>query len=245
MMNTYERSEIFGRRTRFALIVDLLLYCAILWTAVDFLLRQSPFAAPVATLWTAAAAIVICLLLQRRASQGKKRLRERVKTDLLLERLLLMDRAEAGALFRPDAVLQNTSVSRDDLLGVLQTGARAVWLCGDPDADAKELLRRYSDRIRVIPKEQTAARISDTVSDGVVQQELIRRGERRRKRPTLRALLKQWKPNRFTLLGIVLMGLSFLTSYRILFRLAASACFVIGSMLYTRSIALSAVDQSR
>ena len=87
-MNTYERSEIFGRRTRFALIVDLLLYCAILWTAVDFLLRQSPFAAPVATLWTAAAAIVICLLLQRRASQGKKRLRERVKTDLLLERLL-------------------------------------------------------------------------------------------------------------------------------------------------------------
>ncbi|MBR0082142.1 MAG: CDP-alcohol phosphatidyltransferase family protein [Clostridia bacterium] len=239
-MNTYERMEIFGRRTRLALAVDALLYATILWVTLCYLLRGLPLGTAAASLFCAAAAIVAFWLIRRHGLRGKTRLRERVRAELALERLLLMPEPEARALFSPDAVLLKTTVSRDDLLRAVRAGERVLWLCGEPDADANAFLQKNGALLNVRTKEQTAARSAETVSEAAVEAELVRRSRRKKQLPTLRELLQNWKPNRFTLLGILLMGLSFLTPYRIWFRVVASGCFVIGSLLYTRAIAARA-----
>lgn len=245
-MNPYERSEIFGRRTRLAIACDAILYGAILWTAIAFLTRNTGFSVAVATLWTAAAEIVLLCWLKQRAKREREKLFERVRTELVLERLLLMPWSQAENLLYPDGLLQKTVVRSDDLIAELQNGVTTVWICGDMEAAAESFLKRHPDKMTVHRKEETAKRFFLTVSDDEVRRELDARSRRKRKLPQLHELVRQWKPNRFTLLGTLLMGLSFLTRYQIYFRILASGCYLVGSVLYTRSVAQRAgQNQSR
>ena len=232
--------EIFGRRTYFALASDALLYMLILWTTICYLLRNTRFGTVSATLFSVAVALPVLWLLWRRAVRNRKKLRERIRTELALKRLLLMDEQSAKQLFAPDEVLQKSTVQRDDLLEAIRQGISVLWLCGKPDADAHSLLHENGFLLSVRPKEQTAARIAKSVTDAEVEAEIDRRALRKKRLPPLREIVQSWKPNRFTLLGVLLMGLSFLTSQKLWFRLVASVCFVIGSLLYTRSIAAHA-----
>lgn len=239
-MNSYERNEIFGRRTRFALLTDALLYGTILWTALYYVMRDSRYPALVASLFTGAAFTMALFFAVRYALRSRRRLRARIRAELALEQLLLEPEHMARARFAPDDVLLKTAVRRDDLMESMRDGARVLWLCGEPEEDAKRFLLENGGRLTVHPKDRTAARLSDTVPEAAVEAELMRRSGRKKKLPPLRELVRQWKPNRFTLLGVLLMGLSFLTPYKLFFRIVASGCFVIGSFLYTRAIAAGA-----
>ena len=242
-MNSYERNEIFGRRTRFALLTDALLYGTILWTVLYYVMRDTRYPAIVASLFTGAAFTVALAFAVRYAIRGRRKLRERIRAELALEQLLLAPENVARARFAPDDVLLKTEVRRDDLMESMRDGARVLWLCGEPEEDARRFLMEIGKRLTVHPKNRTAARLSDTVSEAAVEAELMRRSGRKKKLPPFRELVRQWKPNRFTLLGVLLMGLSFLTPYKLYFRILASGCFVIGSLLYTRAIASGAVQR--
>lgn len=236
-MNTYERMELFGRRTRLALVSDALLYGTILWTTLVFFLRESNHGVWAATLFSLAACGVGVLLALRYSGRGRRRLRTRVRSELALEKLLLMREEDARAVFAPDAVLLASAVHRDDLLAAIRTGIGILWLCGDLDDDARVFLSQHPRLLDVRTKDRTAAKMAERIGDAEVEAELRRRSRKRKKLPTLRELMKRWRPNRFTLLGILLMGLSFLTKFPLYYRIVASVCFMIGSVLYTRAIA--------
>ena len=88
-MNSYERNEIFGRRTRFALLTDALLYGTILWTALYYVMRDSRYPALVASLFTGAAFTMALFFAVRYALRSRRRLRARIRAELALEQLCL------------------------------------------------------------------------------------------------------------------------------------------------------------
>ena len=242
-MNTYERMELFGRRTRFALLADALLYGTILWITLLFLLRGARFGALAATLFSLAACAIAWMLAVRYSKKARRRLRSRVREELALQNLMLEDESRARERFQPDAVLLASVVRRDDLLSAIRSGTKVLWLCGEPDADAKAFLLQHPRLLDVRSKDRTAAKLAQSVSMETVEAELLRRSRKRKKLPALRELMQRWRPNRFTLLGVLLMGLSFLTNYPLYYRIVASVCFMIGSFLYTRAIVMRAQER--
>ena len=213
-------------RSLLAEATDCLLLGALLYLTFRLWTRRAAYPILTSGFLTAAVLIPVLLLDGKRREHRQHTALDRFRKDLILEKLLLLTDSEVCEALGSEPMLRRSTVAIDDLAMLIRNGISAAWLCGTIDDEAQAFAKRYADRLQIHSAEKTARRFAVLVSEQDAAEEWERR--RQSRKALWRMRLKTIRVNRFLLLGLALTGLSAMTSYRLYYRLLASASFLIG-----------------
>ena len=235
-MKAYEWKAIFGGRGRLAGILDAILLFLIVWVAAYLLLQRSRNPVLISFFATSFLMLLAALPMKQRLSRVRRRIREGIRKELIEKQILLLPTDTLVAAMETSSVIQCANARLDDVLPLLRKGVEEIWFCGKMDAEIERFVKQNAGHVKLHPSKETTERFLHLVSDLDVEAEIERRSQRKKLIARMKEQIKRWKPNRFTVLGGLLMALSFTTRYQMYFRLLATASFFIGSLLYTKQI---------
>ena len=235
-MKEYEWKAVFGGKGRIACILDGILFALLLWIGGYLLVKDRAHPILSATLLTAFLLLLGAIPLWRRVRRVRKKLRERLRKELVEKRLLLLPKDLLEETLKTPHIIQRANARLDDVLPLFRDGAEEIWLCGGMETEIKDFIAQNGLSVTLRKREETTERFLSLVTSDEVEEEVERRSRSKRVFRRWKEIVRQWKPNRFTALGALLMALSFTTAYHIYFRLLATASFFLGSILYTRQI---------
>ncbi len=210
--------------------LDWMAFSALVWIAAFLPVRRSERAVWIASLIAFGACGIVFFSVRRKRQRERERQRAEAERALIAERLLLLPQGEIAAALGTDAFIRKYRIGVDDLLPLLRAGKTEIWLCGMPDADLSAWMNAHAETIEIHPLSETVRFFPELAGDGTAVPKQPRR------MPTLsewKEAIRRMTPNRFTLLGILLTVLSFLTGFRLYYRLLASVSFLLGALVYT------------
>ncbi len=224
----------FAQKSLFAYALDLLFWIVFVWLVCFLLLQGSIRGAIAAGIFAGAAGVLLIRAYREKLLYMERKRREEIRTDLILERILLMPETEAEQLPDAGTLVRKVQASLDDMLPHVRNGQSELWLCGNVDPKVRQFLDSSGKDVILHEKTETANRFQSLVSEREIEEALDKQMQKKKRAGKILAALRQLRPNRFTVLGIVLMAGSFITAYKLWFRMTATVSFFIGSMLYSK-----------
>ena len=230
-MNKAYKTDFSKWSLRFTDVLDTGIIFAILYAAFLLLCKGKRYAWIALPLALLLALLLLWVSVNRRHTIRKRETERSVQEDLL-GRILIMRKEQTEALAPDIKLLQKSKVDTDDLLPYLRTDTDEIWLCGDLEKGAERFVERFAPGITIHTKEETALLWKDRIPAG--SEVVLAESQKHYRIPPLSEWFSEWRPNRFTAIGVLLTALSFFVRYRLYFRLLASASFLLGSIIKLR-----------
>lgn len=230
-ISEYYRKIAFHGRGKVARAFDHILFLGFVMLAFRLLARGHSHALLLSIALTLLAAIAYVILLRMYVVRCVKREKHRIGRELIEAKLLLMDAAEAEQrLGKAHRIVQCARAELDDVLPLLRSDARELWLCGTTADGVMDFVQTHTPHIRIHTAEELQEALSLTVTEEERTSAIRKKERKRTMRKSFGVLAAQVRPERFLLLGTVLLLLSFFAPFPIYIRLLSSASFLIGSL---------------
>lgn len=206
--------------------LDMLIFIVLILLAVSVLIGRNAHHPAIMILLTAALLLVGVLINRRKEQKRKAEERLSIERDILTEKLfLLSDESLSNMLKEPNMIFIRRF--RPDEGEVLSAIAKQpnLLICAVKDSKTEDLIRRQS------PKTQLYDLIEAAAKAGILCTPMEIETRRNETQNTRKKALKSrlwtisgW--NRYLMLGMLLLVLSFVTSHKIYYRLLSSACMI-------------------
>lgn len=242
----YMRKKMSGGRSTFALAVDYVVLRLLVFVASYFLFLPQ-FERRATSILLAAITLALAMLILHMANEiwyarfYKNELR-RVRKQLLQDRLLLLDMQTMipliSALCPEDTtpvVLQRAlPIDANQLLALVRThpgcGTLHVFSCSEYDETAKSFAARtngalvlHAPEILLAAAEEGGKSPSDADAIRSIHAQILFQKQQRRKRKPIRDYVSGGA-RKYSMIALLLMGLSFVTDYALYYRMLAAFC---------------------
>jgi hypothetical protein len=205
-------------------MIDTLLFMCLCLYAIDLSVRKLKSRAAILILSFLALLLFFVLYDRRRQERMKRKRLNMIRTKLLREKLWSYDDgAIKSHIENKDAVIiRNPNPQRWELFSALCVHpATLVYLGNDPMV--RETANRFDPNIEVIDAEELLQKCGIECTEEEAQKHLAERLTSQESRRSVKAVIHA-KWNRYFLLGILLLVVSFFTKYKIYYRMLASFC---------------------
>lgn len=168
------------------------------------------------------------LFERRKRKQREEAKRRKTEREIQLEKLMLLSDAEwKEMLNEPDLfVIRKKTLDADSAFSAIRSHAPVVACVGDSDG-IERLFSDYAPQTRLLKADELIARLHPSCTDAEIVQRL--KTPQKKKIP-LRTMLRAATGKKYLLLGFALYALSFLTSYKLYYRLIGSLCFALSAI---------------
>lgn len=226
----------FHGRGKVARSLDHVLFLLFVFVSFWLLARKRSHAVLLASLLTFLSGIAYAVWLHVYVKRSIEHRKKQLEKELKKDKLLLMDgeRMEA-TLGKAHRVVRKRHAMLDDVLPFLKTDVKELWFCGTAEDGISDFVRIHFPSVKLHFSEELILRLGISVTQAECEQaERIKRQLPKRER-TLKSVLRETNPNRFLLLGAILLALSFFSPYVLYFRLLSSGAFLMGSLRFLKT----------
>ncbi len=207
-------------------IADLLLFSILLTASVYLTIRKGSHKIAILFL-TLSVSLMIGVIMDRVKCQKQRRtLTERVRKQILTEKLLIMSDSDLKAAFHVKSLkfIRKFQVDQAELISTIAAKPELL-ICMDACPETKQYIDHYSPSTKFLDAQKAVARLGIVCTEEEVQTRLNNPQNNLKFKHINRALF-QLRPNRFFVLGMLLLVLSFLTDHKIYYRLLSTACLI-------------------
>ena len=209
---------------------DLMLFAALIISSIAVLTKQ--FSRRRAIMILAVFGVVLLIVLLDRVSERRKSKQKRqlIRNQILLEKLYLLKNEEIAKALGTERIkiIRSEKPGKWELLQAI-AGQPEYLICQKKDRRIMDSAARFAPQTKVVSQWELIEVMNIECLEEEVSQRL---SDDRKEKP--KHDLKRWiqsvRWNRYLTLGILLLVLSFVTKYKIYYRVLASVCMIISTI---------------